>query len=273
MEYSIMARLNPDTIYPYICEDDRDNDDYTTFYLKALTLIEYRECEELYSDFHSIGGFGLRSLKYGLKGWDNFTYENGEVIPFDFKNISAIPYKNQLELYGEIMKISEPDEELVNELKFVAKWSSVMDKLDENKLKQWDCVEYCSQKKGLQKSRNCEGNGTYICKYCKDDVPDNNDVCEECGKKKGLVFKYRFSDQADDYITRCPVGILTSRSLKLTNIVNYIDNSKSLPFNKGAMEQTYFYYMARSIVLSEQNSILKKEMDQMKKDSEKGRRK
>jgi len=199
---------------------------------------------------------------YGLVGWDNFAFENGEVIPFNVENFSAISPHYQQELAEKIMELSEVDDDLASELRLIARWSDWLSRAD--KAYQWDC-EYCVDHK-MFKSRNCDGALTWICPSCQEN--NNDDTCSACGVKKRLKFKFRFSNRNNDFVTRCPLGLLTSRSIKLTNLINYIDNSKSLPFKEGALEQSNFFYVVRAIVLSEQNAMLKEEMDRLKKEAD-----
>jgi len=118
-----MSRLDPHVRFPYICEAERGLENPTVFHLRGLTVAEYRMCEEFYSgDTSKVGEFGLKVLEFGLMGWDDFTYDDGEIIPFSLDNLSAIPYFIQLELYNEVINLSEVNDSLYNELVFVTKW-------------------------------------------------------------------------------------------------------------------------------------------------------
>jgi hypothetical protein len=260
MQYPIIARLDRQSIFPYVCESDRETEDKTTFYLKGLTVFEYLSCE-LAGKVSAVnfGTFALKALKYGLIGWDNFTDEEGEVIPFDFKNLVFIPGDVQTELSNEIVSISEPDIELGNELRLVAKWSDWLEKNEKRKY-QWEC-EFCIEKK-LSEKRNCDGTMPLVCAKCKAELEEDEDECGKCKAKAIPQFKFHFSKQVTDFVTQCPVSMMTPRALQLTNIVNFNDNAKALPFSGGSLEQTYFFYMVRTIVLSEQNSLLKKELEE-----------
>jgi len=257
-----MARLDPKNIYPYVCEEEKGDKNSTTFFLKGLTVAEYRECEELLSEGSMFGEYGLRVVKYGLVGWDNFVYEDGEVIPFDFNNIGSIPYIFQIEISNEIVELSELNNELFEELELVAKWGDWISRSSHPE--HWEC-EYCSEKK-LSSIRNCDGTQTYECQKCKG--RSNDEICKKCGIATKVAFRFRFSNKKEDYVKRCPVAILTSRAIKITNLVNFMENSKTLPFPGGALEQTNFFYMLRSMVLSEQNELLREEMDRSKKELE-----
>jgi hypothetical protein len=262
MGYSLIERLNPQARFPYVCEEERGSGDFTIFYIKPLTIFEYRHCEDSGSSNERVGAFGLKALTYGLVGWDNFLDEDGKIIPFDVNNISAIPYQNQLELSSEIIKISDVEEDLVEEITTVIKFSD-WSRRNEQTARQWNC-EYCQEKK-LDKVRNCDGTMPRRCPKCNKDI--YADECDVCLVKTKPKFMFRFTNFVDDYVDRCPLSMMTPRAIKLTNLVNTMDNSKSLPFSGGALEQTYFFYSLRSIVLSEQDSILRRELDDAKKKS------
>lgn len=253
-----MARLNPLTVFPYICHDEIGSLDFTTFNLKSLAVNQYRECEELLSSPGNSGRYGLKIIQAGLVGWDNFTYSDGEVIPFNFFNLSAIPYTYQLELINEIISISEVDDDLVNEIRTVVKWSNWFK--DAKSKDQWDC-DFCMSRK-FENARNCDGMKTFKCHNC--NKLTNLEICERCQIPTKINFKFRFSNKVNDFITRCPLSVLTPRSIKAVNFINYIDSSKSLPFSGGAAEQTNYFFMLRNIVLSEQNSILSEELDEIR---------
>lgn len=259
-KYSVIARLDPGSIFKYVCEEERGKEDHTTFLLRSLSVTQYRQCEELLSDpSHRMGMFGLKVLEYGLIGWDNFTYEGGEVIPFDFNGISSVPYMVQLELIQEIMIISELEDELVNEIAVVTRWANWSDK--NKNAYQWDC-DYCLEHK-IEKKRNCDGTLPNVCSKCKEET--SADECDKCGIETKPQFKFYWSKNKRDFITRCPLSLLTPRAIKLVNMINYIDNSKSLPFLGGALDQTNFFFNIRMVVLSEQNALLRKEMDEIPK--------
>ncbi len=263
MAQSLTLKLDPDTIYPYVCEVEREKDNHTTFFLKSLNILQYRICEELFSDDVNVGEYGLKVLEYGLIGWDNFAWDDVEVIPFDLCNIGTIPYSNQLELFNNIISLSEVDSDLIDEMIYIVKWSDWLSK--SKNPDQWTC-EYCAEKK-LANTRNCDGSRTFSCKSC--DAFCSDDVCPKCNGRANLVLKYRFSNKVNDFVTKCPVSLVKTRAIKLVNLVNYIDHTKSLPMVGGALEQSHFYYMARTVVLSEQNSLMKDELDKMKKDVDK----
>jgi hypothetical protein len=258
MQYSIMARLDPRSRLEYVCESERESEGKTIFYLKPLSIAEYLKCESVGRvQAVKVGTFTLRALQYGLIGWDNFADEEGGVIPFDLKNISYLHPNIQIELAEEIVRIAELEGEIVEELKLVARWGEWLDK-NENRKHQWEC-EFCLEKK-LFKNRNCDGTLPNKCSKCSKETLE--DECPICGVKTIPQFKFRFSSTITDWVARCPVAMLTPRAIQLTNIVNFTDNAKALPFHCGAFEQTYFFYLIRMVVLSEQNAILKKELDQ-----------
>ena len=252
---SIIAKFDPNYRCQYICENDTDPEDQTIFYLRPLTVLEHRLCEELsVSSNMSIGGFGLKTIEFGLVGWENFKFSDGDEIKFSQENISAIPINNQSELSAKILDLSEPEESLIKELKFVAKWGSWIGKVKNPE--QWNC-DFCIEK-GFQKSRNCSGDLPNKCPKCFFESYD--DVCKKCGSKTTPPFKLRFSNSITDFITRCPLSIITNRAVKLTNLIMFMNESNTLPFKGGALEQTSFFYSVRSIVLSEQNSLLREEI-------------
>jgi hypothetical protein len=257
-EASIISRLDPRFIHSYVCEEERNSEDKTIFRFKNLSVSEFRECEDIYLAHSNLGQSGLKVLEFGLVGWDNFTFDKGEVIPFDFEHISSIPYENQLELSERIFSLAQVEQDIEDEIILILKWSEWLDKA-KNK-EQWQC-EYCITKK-LDLARNCSGKHTYKCKDCNAYYETNE--CSKCKKtlKPNLIF--RFSTKLDDFVTRCPVSLITIRAIKIVNLVNYCDNSKSLPFSGGALEQTHFFYSMRNVVLSTQNMLIKKEYDSMR---------
>ena len=261
--FPITPRFDPKSVFPYICEDDRGNTDSTTFLVRPLTILQYRGCSESsYSKgMNKIGSMTIAVLKYGLVGWEDFTYEDGSKIEFNFKNISAIPSNEQLELYSRILELTEPDEELLDEIRFVAKWSSVLSKMDNSET--WDCV-FCSEKK-LGNTRNCDGMIPNKCNRCQNETLER--ICPKCKAKTKPHFTFMFSKKIGDTVHQCPVSLLTIRSIKLTNMINYMNDLNSLPVPGGALEQTNYFYEIRSAVMSERDSILRKEM----KESENGK--
>jgi hypothetical protein len=262
MEASITARLDPRIVYPYICEAERGKEDYTTFYLKSLTVLEYRECEEISLNGSRQGHFSLKVLKYGLTGWDNFTYTDGKVIPFSFKNFNAIPPIVQPELVTRVIELSEPDEDMIEDLRHVTRWFNIFDRMPTNQRDQWSCI-YCAEKK-LTDKRNCTGSLPYMCNGCHVYFPHNGE-CKKCRKTLKPRVIYRYSNKVGDYSSQCPIALLNQEAIKLTNIIHYIDNSKALPFPGGALEQTNFFYNTRLIVLSEQNAVMKEELEEIRK--------
>ena len=241
MLFPVTPRFDPKSVFPYVCKSDMGNTDFTTFIIKPLTILQYRECSEnSYSGgINRLGSMSIAVLKYGLVGWKNFTYDDGSDIGFNIKNFSAIPSDEQIELYGKILELTEPEQELLDEIKFVAKWSSALSKIDHPEA--WEC-EFCADKK-LSNARNCSG-----------DIPND---CNRCGNK---TFEFLFSKEIGDFVTQCPVSLLTIRAIKLTNIINYMNDLNSLPVPGGALEQTNYFYEIRAAVMSERDSILRKEM-------------
>jgi len=257
--------MDPNFKHKYVSVREKEIEGPTIFYLKSLTVFDYGICEEIKIDGNHLGLYSLEVLMRGLIGWDNFTYSDGSVIPFDYynmKSISLIPYLVQLELIEEVIDICEIEQELIDEIQYVTKWSGYSSRLDENKQNSWYCENCISEKR--QKSRNCYGDQLNTCDKCKEDM--EFDICPKCEKKTTPKFRFRFSKVKGDLVTRCPVSLLSRRAVKLVNLVNYVDNSKSLPFPGSSLEQTQFFYSLRTVVLSSQDSLLKKEMDNMDKD-------
>ena len=102
------------TAEDYVPESDRDSDadDQTSFSLKPLNGMQYREViAELKTDGDgesSLTGQGLKlAIKYGLAGWENFSDENEKVLKFNKLNVSKIPPIILTELAGEIINRSE----------------------------------------------------------------------------------------------------------------------------------------------------------------------
>ena len=219
MQFPILQRLDPKTIFHYVCENDNGGSS-TIFKIRPLTVYEFKSCEEPSPENNStqkIGEFSLKVLNFGLVGWDNFSYEDtGEIIPFSVYNIGCIPYENQIELFQRIMEISDVDENLTNELKYIAKWSDYLGKVKDPD--QWDC-DKCIKSKNTS-IRNCDGTKPNTCMYCKKEVDALE--CPNCGKPTKHHFKFPFPDGS--FVTRCPVTFLTPRALKLTNIINYVES-------------------------------------------------
>jgi len=232
---NIIARLNPNHVFNYVCVDEREVSEKTIFFLKPLTVYDYKYCEEVNSDGLNLkfGNFSFNILEKGLVGWKNFYYEDNASIPFSIKNFSTVPQNIQAELTQELIRLSDVDEKLTDELIFVAKWSNYVSNLKGKDT--WNCDE-CMEKK-QDRARNC------------------------CNKYPEVGFKKTIGKTPGDTVTSCPISMLTSRAVKLTNIINYINDSKSLPFVGGSLEQTNFFYSARMIVLSERNSMLRQELD------------
>jgi len=256
--FPITPRFDPKSVFPYVCKSDMGNTDFTTFAIRPLTILQYRECSETSyaKGSNQIGSMSLAVLKYGLIGWENFKFDDAEEpIEFSYKNFSAIPSDEQLELYGAILEVTEPDEELLAEIRFVAKWSSVLSKLDD-KADAWECG-YCSERK-LSKTRNCDGTIPNKCNRCGNETLET--ICPKCNAKTKAHFTFMFSKTIGDYVTQCPVSLLSIRAIKLTNIINYMNDLNSLPVPGGALEQTNYFYEIRAAVMSERDSLMRKEM-------------
>jgi hypothetical protein len=256
MLFPVTPRFDPKSVFPYVCKSDVGNTDFTTFVIRPLTILQYRECSEnSYSGgINKLGSMSIAVLKHGLIGWQNFTYGDGNNIEFNIKNFSAIPSDEQIELYGKILELTEPDQELLDEIKFIAKWSSALSKIDHPET--WEC-EYCADKK-LSESRNCNGDIPNECNRCGNKTFES--ICPKCKAKTRPKFKFMFSKEIGDFITQCPVSLLTIRAIKLTNMINYMNDLNSLPVPGGALEQTNYFYEIRAAVMSERDSILRKEM-------------
>lgn len=86
----------------------------------------------------------------------------------------------------------------------------------------------------------------------------------EVEAQEGQSSNRLFVIQHGDFeFTECPVPILTDSLMSdedrfanlAVNIVNMCENTKSLPYLAGVMDQTNVYYESRIVVLSEQNKI------------------
>ena len=255
VEDTIFARLNPESAFSYVCENEKSESDHTTFFVRPLTVFEYKQCESQNLDNKGIGRFSLMALTQGLVGWDNFRYsDNNEVIPFDLANIDAIPSEYQIELSSFILSTSEVPDELQENIKSVIQ---INDYLSNQNPDIWDCST-CKH----QKIRNCNGDQPNWCPKCREKTFE--EFCPTCtAPGKGRVRSvphYKVIIHGKQY-TRCPLATMDKLAIKCVNLINYIEGAKALPFGGGAMAQTNFFYSLRMTVLSEQNHMLKMEMD------------
>ncbi len=255
---SIISRLDPNAVIEYICESERESKEATTFFLKNLTVAEYKKCEENFlDDDPNFGKSNLIALQYGLKGWDRFYWEDtNEPIPFEFKNINALPSHIREELSRVIIELAQVPSSLEKDLIFVSRWADYLNK--SKNPEQWSCEVCISKKQNI--ARNCNGDIPNKCLSC--GYKGFEEECPKCERKMQPFFKMRIGKPPLHIdVTRCPVSLLSMQAVKLTNLINYVENSNSLPFSGGAMEQTNFFYNVRMIVLSEQNALMKSEIE------------
>ena len=117
----IMKGVRFDKPHDYICDCDKKlpKAEQTNFKVRFLTA---EEQAELRDTMYSVTGMGanraekfltgtvaVKALEIGLQGWDKFTYENGEDIPFSKENFSAIPPKERYEIANYIRGIEEEE--------------------------------------------------------------------------------------------------------------------------------------------------------------------
>jgi hypothetical protein len=117
----IMKGIKYDEPHDYVCKCDRDkpSSDKTIFRVRFLTVHEQAHIRDM---MYNVSGMGtarrekfltgsaqVKALEYGLLGWKNFTYENGESIQFDKENFSCIPPAERDELANYIRGIEEEE--------------------------------------------------------------------------------------------------------------------------------------------------------------------
>lgn len=261
---TIMDRVNPGYVRRYVCEDERNQEYPTVFLIKNLNVWEYKFAEELLTE-KGTGSFNLFVVESSIVGWENFLLTENETIPYSLNNISHIPVNYLNEISNEIWNSAEVDKDLEYELVMVARWQDYFSKLDERKASEWNC-EYCIEK-GLQKRRNCYGDEENVCMNNKCGYTGPETKCPKCGDKMRPPFRLVLNKNLGIAVSRCPLSILTSRAVKLSNLVSYTESSHSLPFGSSAFEQTNFFYAARTILLGEQNTLLKAEYANIRADN------
>ena len=110
-----MKGVRFDKPHDYVCKGDRDlpREQQTVFRVQYLNAKEQAELRDM---LYGVSGMGetrsekfltgtvaLKALKFGLKGWDNFNYDDtGEPIPFNEENFSCIPPKERDEIATHI---------------------------------------------------------------------------------------------------------------------------------------------------------------------------
>jgi len=117
----IMKGVRFDKPHDYICDCDKKlpKAEQTNFKVRFLTAEEQAELRDA---MYSVTGMGasrsekfltgtvaIKALEIGLQGWDKFTYDNGEDIPFSKENFSAIPPKERDEIANYIRGIEEEE--------------------------------------------------------------------------------------------------------------------------------------------------------------------
>lgn len=119
-EEHTMKGIRYDKTHDYVCKCDRDlpKSEQAIFKVRFLTAKEQAKARDT---LYSVTGFGenrqeklltgttaLEALRIGLKGWENFRYEDtGEEIPFNEDNLSCIPPEQRDEIANYIRGISE----------------------------------------------------------------------------------------------------------------------------------------------------------------------
>lgn len=116
-----MKGIRYDKPHDYVCKCDRKKPEkeQTRFKVRFLTAPEQAELRDM---IYSVQGFGdkrnerflsgtisLEALKIGLKGWENFTHEDGEEIPFTVDNFSCIPPAERDEIANYIRGVPEEE--------------------------------------------------------------------------------------------------------------------------------------------------------------------
>lgn len=107
--------LNPFEPSWYVPESDRGLEQPTRFRLRGLDgeKIGYVAPEFIIQDgaVRNLTGRGVElALNYGLIDWENFTNDQGPVR-FNRRNFTLIPHELRVELAGEILALSAPDDE------------------------------------------------------------------------------------------------------------------------------------------------------------------
>lgn len=100
----------------YIIEEDRDDEEPTTFKLKPMDGQQYMGVmAEGNLDNDGMMSFSERTMKqtlrYGLVGWDNFNDAEGKAVKFSRMNFGRLPVTVLTELFSEIINISSLSEE------------------------------------------------------------------------------------------------------------------------------------------------------------------
>jgi len=116
-----MKGIRYDKPHTYVCKCDlkKPEEEQTKFKVRFLTAPEQAELRDM---IYNVQGFGdkrnerflsgtiaLEALKIGLKGWENFTFEDGEPIPFNVDNFSCIPPSERDEIANYIRGVPEEE--------------------------------------------------------------------------------------------------------------------------------------------------------------------
>lgn len=266
-ESSLILRLDPKNIFPFVLDEEVNSEDRTVFKIRPLTIMQYTICKDSIgsrTEKLTVSRHYYNVVRNGLIGWDNFKYnDNNEPIPFSKDNINALPLAAIDELSQAIFTLSEIDEETTNNVRLAVRWSEYLGK--HKNPDDWNCV--VCQDNGLHKGRNCHGTDLNTCRFCKKEVPEA--VCPTCNKLTSPRFIVKFGNVRTknaiyglDYVTQCPVALMDSRVISVMNAVNFTDDSKSLPVAGEALEQSHYYYALRGIMLGERNQLMKANTEQ-----------
>lgn len=101
------------------CDEGKPKKEQTVFHVRFLTA---KEQADLRDRVYNVSGFGekrsekflsgtiaLEALRIGLKGWENFNFDDGEPIPFTEDNFSCIPPRERDEIANYIRGIPEEE--------------------------------------------------------------------------------------------------------------------------------------------------------------------
>lgn len=258
-QHSLILRLDPNHIFNFVLDDEFANNDRTIFRVKPLSILQYSTCKDLLLREEdgriAIGLYHFNIVRYGLVGWKNYMYiDNGEEILFSEKNINTLPYNAIEGIARGILELSEVDSYTEKQIRLAIQWSDYLSKLDNPD--QWKC-EICRDG-NFASSRNCDGKALNKCFRCKIETP--LDTCPKCGKATKPKFFLRLNSKLPkygtfgvDWVTRCPSAMMNPKIVSVINAINYMDDTKSLPIQDAALNQSNYYYQVRQIMLSQRN--------------------
>jgi len=114
-----MKGIRFDQVHSYVCKCDKGSPvlEQTSFKVRFLTASEQANLRD---DMYEVAGVGTKrteklktgsstqkALELGLKGWENFKFDNGEEIPFSLDNFSCIPPNERDEISNYIRGVEE----------------------------------------------------------------------------------------------------------------------------------------------------------------------